>query len=73
MIEVLLSERIRKTADKLPPDLREKASQAISKLPQLLATFINTAAEGFANSPGVPMKSACICNGAWFLFMMEHP
>ena len=32
MIEVLLSERIRKTADKLPPELREKASQAISKV-----------------------------------------
>lgn len=32
MIEALLSERIRKTADKLPPDLREKASQTISKV-----------------------------------------
>ena len=32
MIEVLISERIRKTADKLPLDLREKASQAISKV-----------------------------------------
>jgi hypothetical protein len=30
MIEILLSERIRKTAEKLPPDLREKASQVIS-------------------------------------------
>lgn len=32
MIEVLLSERIRKTAEKLPLDLREKASQAIAKV-----------------------------------------
>lgn len=32
MIEVLLSDRIRKTADKLSPDLREKASQAISQV-----------------------------------------
>jgi mRNA-degrading endonuclease RelE of RelBE toxin-antitoxin system len=32
MIEILLSERIRKTADKLPPDLREKASQVISQV-----------------------------------------
>ncbi len=32
MIEVLLSERIRKTADKLPPELRDQASQAISKV-----------------------------------------
>ena len=30
MIRVLLSERIRKTADKLSPDLREKVSQAIA-------------------------------------------
>lgn len=32
MIEVLLSERIRKTADKLPPDLRGKISLAIAKV-----------------------------------------
>jgi len=32
MIEVVLSERIRKTAAKLSPDLREKASAAISKV-----------------------------------------
>lgn len=32
MIEVLLSDRIRKTADKLSPDLREKASEAISQV-----------------------------------------
>jgi hypothetical protein len=30
MIRVLLSERIRKTADNLPPDLREMVSQAIT-------------------------------------------
>ncbi|MCX6872733.1 MAG: hypothetical protein NTW21_02845 [Verrucomicrobia bacterium] len=30
MIRVLLSERIKKTAAKLPPDLRERASQAIA-------------------------------------------
>jgi len=30
MIQVLLSERIRKTADKLPPGVRDKASQAIA-------------------------------------------
>lgn len=30
MIRVLLSERIKKTAGKLPPDVREKASQAIA-------------------------------------------
>ena len=30
MIRVLLSERIRKTADKLSPDLREKVSRAIA-------------------------------------------
>ena len=29
MIRVLLSERIKKTADKLPPDVREKAAKAI--------------------------------------------
>ncbi len=34
MIEVLLSERIRKTSTKLPPDLREKASQAITQVAQ---------------------------------------
>lgn len=32
MIKVLLSERIRKTAVKLPPELRQKISQAISKV-----------------------------------------
>jgi mRNA-degrading endonuclease RelE of RelBE toxin-antitoxin system len=32
VIKVLLSERIQKTAAKLPPDLRKKASQAISKV-----------------------------------------
>jgi hypothetical protein len=32
MIEVLLSERIRKTAGKLPPELREKACRAISEV-----------------------------------------
>lgn len=32
MIEVLLSERIRKTADRLSPELREKTSEAISKV-----------------------------------------
>jgi len=32
MIEVLLSEGIRRTAVKLPPELREKTSQAISKV-----------------------------------------
>jgi mRNA-degrading endonuclease RelE of RelBE toxin-antitoxin system len=30
MIKVLLSERIRKTASKLPPGIREKASKAIA-------------------------------------------
>ena len=30
MIRVLLSERIKKTAGKLPPDVREKASKAIA-------------------------------------------
>jgi len=30
MIRVLLSERIRKTAGKLPPDVREKASKVIA-------------------------------------------
>ena len=30
MIRVLLSERIKKTADKLPPDVRQKAAQAIA-------------------------------------------
>ena len=30
MIRVLLTERIKKTACKLPPDVREKASQAIA-------------------------------------------
>ena len=30
MIRVLLSERIKKTADKLPPEVREKASRAIA-------------------------------------------
>ena len=30
MIRVLLSERIKKTADKLPPDVREKAAKAIA-------------------------------------------
>jgi mRNA-degrading endonuclease RelE of RelBE toxin-antitoxin system len=29
MIRVLLSERIQKTADRLPPDVRQKASRAI--------------------------------------------
>ena len=32
MINVLLSERIRKTADKLSPDLREKVALALSKV-----------------------------------------
>jgi len=32
MIRVLLSERIRKTAGRLPPDVREKAAQAIAKV-----------------------------------------
>ncbi|MEX1119418.1 MAG: hypothetical protein WEB60_11565 [Terrimicrobiaceae bacterium] len=32
MIEVLLSERIRKTAAKLSPELREKTSASISKV-----------------------------------------
>ena len=32
MIEVLLSERIKRTAEKLPPDLREKASGAIARV-----------------------------------------
>ena len=31
MITVLLSERIRKTADKLPPEMRDEVSQAISE------------------------------------------
>ncbi|MGO8698111.1 MAG: hypothetical protein ACLQVY_10380 [Limisphaerales bacterium] len=30
MIRVLLSERIKKTADKLPPEVREKASKVIA-------------------------------------------
>jgi mRNA-degrading endonuclease RelE of RelBE toxin-antitoxin system len=30
MIRVFLSERIKKTADKLPPEVREKASRAIA-------------------------------------------
>ena len=30
MIRVLLSERIKKTADKLPPEVREKAARAIA-------------------------------------------
>ena len=32
MISVLLSERIRKTADRLPPDIRDKISQAIAEV-----------------------------------------
>ena len=32
MIRVLLSERIQKTASKLPPDIREKASKAIAEV-----------------------------------------
>ena len=32
MIRVLLSERIKKTAGQLPPDVREKASQAIAEV-----------------------------------------
>jgi mRNA-degrading endonuclease RelE of RelBE toxin-antitoxin system len=32
MIRVLLSERIKKTADKLSPGVREKAAQAIAKV-----------------------------------------
>lgn len=32
MIDVLLSERIRKTAERLPPELREKVSRAISEV-----------------------------------------
>ncbi|HXR07987.1 MAG TPA: hypothetical protein VN765_11695 [Candidatus Acidoferrum sp.] len=32
MISVLLSERISKTADKLPPDTRDKVSQAIAEV-----------------------------------------
>ena len=32
MIRVLLSERIKKTAEKLPPDVREKASKAIAEV-----------------------------------------
>jgi len=32
MIRVLLSERIKKTADKLPPEVREKASRAIANV-----------------------------------------
>ena len=32
MISVLLSQRIRKTADKLPPDLRDRVSQAIAEV-----------------------------------------
>lgn len=32
MISVLLSERIRKTADKLPPDMRDRVSQAIAEV-----------------------------------------
>ncbi len=32
MIRVLLSERIKKTAGQLPPDVREKASQAIANV-----------------------------------------
>ena len=32
MIQVLLSERIQKSAQKLPPPLRAKASQAISRV-----------------------------------------
>ena len=32
MISVLLTERIRKTADKLPPDTRDKVAQAIAEV-----------------------------------------
>ena len=32
MISVLLSERIRRTADKLPPDARDRVSQAIAEV-----------------------------------------
>jgi hypothetical protein len=32
MIRVLLSERIQKTANKLPPDVREKAAKAIGEV-----------------------------------------
>ena len=32
MIRVLLTERIRKTADNLPPDLREEVSKAIAEV-----------------------------------------
>lgn len=32
MIRVLLSERIRKTAAKLPPDVREKAAKAVAEM-----------------------------------------
>jgi mRNA-degrading endonuclease RelE of RelBE toxin-antitoxin system len=32
VISVLLSERIRKTADRLPPDIRDKISQAIAEV-----------------------------------------
>jgi hypothetical protein len=32
MIRVLLSERIRKTAERLPPDAREKAAKAIGEV-----------------------------------------
>jgi plasmid maintenance system killer protein len=32
VISILLTERIRKTADKLPPDLRDKASEAIAQV-----------------------------------------
>jgi hypothetical protein len=47
MIRVLLSERIKKTADKLSPDVREKASKPT--LAPLLAIRINIAAWDFAN------------------------
>ena len=71
MIEVLLSEGIRRTAVKLPPELREKTSQAISKVVAAFGDPTNIAALAFASSPRDPMKFVFTCSGAWFLSMME--
>ena len=70
MIRVLLSERIKKTADKLPPDVREKAAKAIGDVAAAFGNPHQHRGLGLRKLAGAPMKSACICNGGWFLFMM---
>lgn len=60
MIEVLLSERIRKTAEKLAPDLREKATEAIGKV---AAAFVSAFLSSIWERAGLLHES--VVNRKW--------